>query len=129
MLLIWQRFSALKIMSLVIHLLAFFSYIIYLDNTQLVLFLSHENNLNIFFLFALLVRNFCNAAKVPNIHSTFLLFKFTLTFLKKLHHIFDWKPFRNDENCFLFSLISFSRSKKFFSQHFSLVGKTAWLER
>ena len=129
MFLMWQRFSALKIMYLVIHLLAFFCYVIYLDNTQLVLFLSHENNLNTFFLFALLVRNFCNAAKVPNIHPIFLLFKVTLPFLKKLHHIFDWKPFGNDENCSLFSIISFPRSKEFFSQHFSLVEKTTWLER
>ena len=110
MLLMWQRVSALKIMSLVIHLLAFFCYIIYLNNTQLVLFLSHENNL-FFFLFALIVRIFCNAAKVPNIHPMFLLFKVTLTFQKILYYFFDWKPFRSDEKCFLFCLTSFSRSQ------------------
>ena len=125
----WQRFSALKIMSLVIHLLAFFCYIIYLNNTQLVLFLSHENNLSIyFFSFALLVRIFCNAAKVANIHPIFLLFKVTFTFQKKLYYFFDWKPFKSDEKCFLFCLTSFHVLKilKFLSQHFGIKGKTAW---
>ena len=129
-LLMWQRVSALKIMSLVIHLLAFFCYIIYLNNTQLVLFLSHANNL-IFFLFALIVRIFCNAAKVPNIHPMFLLFKVTLIFQKYCTIFLIENPWEVLKNVFYFVLQAFHVLKilKFLSQHFGLKGKTALLER
>ena len=117
-------------MLLVIHLLAFFCCIIYLNNTQLVIFPSHENNL-IFFLLTLIVRIFCNAAKVPNIHPFFLLFKITLTFQKYCTIFLIESPLDVMRNVFYFVLQAFHVLKilKFLSQHFSIVGKTALLER
>ena len=45
----------------------------------------------------------------------------------KLCYLSDWKPFKNDEKCFLFHLKSSFRSKD--KRLFGHVGKTAWLER
>ena len=50
---------------------------------------------------------------------------------KKLCYLLDWKPFKNDEKCFLFHLkSSCSQDIKVFSMtFFSHVGKRAWLEK
>ena len=48
--------------------------------------------------------------KVPIIISHFAHFHFlsrTLTFQKKLRYLLDWKPFKNDEKCFVFHLALF----------------------
>ena len=60
-----------------------FCYVIYLSNTQHIPFLNHKNNQNIYVFFALLVRIFSNATKVPNIHPILLLFKCDISHLSK----------------------------------------------
>ena len=50
---------------------------------------------------------------------------------KKLCYLLDWKPFKNDEKCFLFHLESSFCSQDIyvFVTTFGLLGKMAWLER
>ena len=130
MLLIWQRDSALKIMSLVIHLLAFFSYIIYLNYTQLVLFLSHENNL-IFFFLLLMLGFFVMLQKFQTYIQYFFSLKSPSPFKKYCTIFLIESPLEVMKNVFYLVLQAFHVLKilKFLSQHFGLVGKTALLER
>ena len=53
----------------------------------------------------------------------------TLTFEKSCFYLLQWKPFKNDEKCFLFHAKSFFRSKdiQIFALTFWLCRKTAWL--
>ena len=48
---------------------------------------------------------------------------------KKTCYLPHWKPFKNDEKCFLFHLKSSFKIFKFLSWLFGHVGKTAWLEK
>ena len=75
-----QRLSTFKVMSLVNHLFAFFCYVIYL-NPQYTL--SQQQKQKFFFLFTLLVRVFCDAAKVPHTHQIPLLCKYKTYDIKK----------------------------------------------
>ena len=61
----------------------------------------------------------------------FFILKSDSHLLKKVFHLLQWNPFKNDEKCFLFHLKNFLRSLIFnflrwISGH---VEKTAWLER
>ena len=48
---------------------------------------------------------------------------------KKMCCLLDWKPFENDEKCFLLKAPYVLKIFKFLSRHFGHVAKTAWLER
>ena len=61
-----------------------------------------------------------------------IIYSRTLTFQKKINYLPDWKPFKNDEKCFLFRLKSSFCPQdifKFLSWLFGHFEKAAWLER
>ena len=61
-----------------------------------------------------------------------IIYSRTLTFQKKKNYLPNWKPFKNDEKCFLFRLKSSFCPQdifKFLSWLFGHFEKAAWLER
>ena len=131
--LIWKDFST-HMHGLAVYVkeeLPFFCYMIHLNNTQLVLFLSHENNLNIFFFLLYLLEFFV----MQQNFQTYIQFFFSSklhSHLKKLVLFFLMDSLLEMmKKFFYFVLQAFYVLKvfKFLSQHFGLVGKTAWLER
>ena len=113
-----------KCLSLFICLL--FSVILYILIAYNLFFFSQpwKQSKYIYF-FALLVRIFCNATKVPNIHQFFLLFKVRLSSSQKNCAIcLIESPLEMMKYVFYFFVL---KVLKFLSQHFGRV--TAWWDR
>ena len=101
---------------------------IHLNNTQLVLFLSHKNNLNIFFFLLYLLEFFVMQQMFQIYIQFFFSLKLDSHLPKKICTIFLIETLLEMmKNVFYFVLQAFYILKilKFLSQHFGLVGKTA----